>query len=211
MKYSRFFSGLFLSFALILMVAAFFMAMALPGTKPTLVEAADEAQDRVVAAMDAICQGDFAAAEPYLLGQPSLGADRTPEELAGRLIWSDFLESLSYQLSGECYATDTGVAQDISLTYLDISSVTANLAQRGERQLTQLQQEATHTSQIYDENGEYRQDVVERVLHTSVLEALREDAKTITATFTLQMVNRNGQWYIVPNADFISALSGGIQ
>jgi hypothetical protein len=211
MKYSRFFSGLFLSIALILMVAAFFMSMALPGTKPTLVSSAQEAQDRVVAAMDAICQGDFSAAEPYLLGQPSLGADRKPEELAGQLIWADFLKSLSYQLSGECYATDTGVAQDISLTYLDISSVTANLAQRGEQQLTQLQQEADHTSQIYDENGEYRQDVVERVLRTSVLEALKEDAKTITAAFTLQLVNRNGQWYIVPNSDFISALSGGIQ
>ena len=210
MKISRFFSGFFLFLALVMMAAALFMVMALPGTTPTLVSQPQEAQNRVIAAMDAICQGDYASAEPYLLGQPSLGADRQPEDVAGQLIWRDFLRSLSYALSGECYATDTGVAQDISLTYLDISSVTANLAQRSERLLTQLQQEATHTSQIYDDNGDYRQDVVQRVLQAAVLEALNADAKKTTVTFTLQLVYRDGQWYIVPNSDFIHALSGGI-
>lgn len=210
MKISRFLSGIFLYLAIGLMVTALFVAMYFPGAKPTLVSPPQEAEDRVVAAMDAICQGDYAAAEPYLLGQPSLGADRKPEDLAGQLIWRDFLQSLSYELSGECYATDTGVAQDISLTYLDISTVTANLAQRSERLLTQLQQEASHTSQVYDENGEYRQDVVERVLRTAVLEALNEDARNTTVAITLQLVNRNGEWFIVPNSDFIHALSGGI-
>ncbi len=210
MKISRFFSGFFLFLAIGLMITALFVAMYFPGSKPTLVSPPQEAQNRVIAAMDAICQGDYASAEPYLLGQPSLGADRQPEDAAGQLIWRDFLRSLSYELSGECYATDTGVAQDISLTYLDISSVTANLAQRSERLLTQLQQEATHTSQVYDDNGDYRQDVVQRVLQAAVLEALNADAKNTTVTFTLQLVYRDGQWYIVPNSDFIHALSGGI-
>lgn len=210
MKISRFFSGLFLSFALILMVLAVLMAMALPGTKPTLIGTADEAQAQVVAAMDAICQGEFDAAEPYLLGQPNLGADREPSDPAGGLIWDAFLESLSYELAGNCYATDTGVAQDVSFTYLDISSVTANLAQRSEKHLTRLQKEATHTSEIYDDAGNYRQDVVLQVLHTVVQEALQEDATYVTTNFTLQLVCRNGVWYIVTNSDFIHAISGGI-
>ena len=210
LKFSRFFSGLFLSLALILMALAILMSMALPGTKPTLVGTAQEAQNQVVAAMDALCQGDFSGAEQYLLGQPSLGADREPKDPAGGLIWDAFLDSLAYQLSGNCYATDTGVAQDISLTYLDISSVTANLAQRSEKHLTRLQQEATHTSQIYDESGNYRQDVVLGVLHTVVQEALQEDAQYISCTISLQLVCRDGTWYIVPNSDFIHAISGGM-
>ena len=102
------------------------------------------------------------------------------------------------------------MAQDVTLTYLDISSVTANLAQRSESHLEKLQQEATHTSQLYDESGNFLQEVVLRVLNTAVAEALQEDAQRTTCTFTLQLVNRNGQWYIVPNSDFISAISGGI-
>ena len=211
MHISRFFSGLFLYCALGLMALALFLAMALPGATPTLLSPAQEAQDQVTAAMDAICRGDFSAAEQYLQGQPSLGADRELEDPAAAMIWEAFLDSLSYELSGACYATDTGVAQDVILHCLDISSVTATLSQRSEAHLTQLQKEAVHTSEIYDEDGNYRQDVVLQVFRTAVQEALQEDAQHITATFTLQLVNQNGSWCIVPNNDFIHALSGGIQ
>ena len=210
MKLSRFFSGFFLTAAIALMCLALVLVMGQPGAKPTLMTTAQDAQDRVSAAMDAICQGDFTAAEPYLLGQPKLGVDRAPTEPAAALIWDAFLDSLSYQLNGSCYATDTGVAQDITLTYLNIPSVTANLAQRSESHLEKLQQEATHTYELYDENGDFLQEVVLQVLQTAVAEALQEDAQHITTTFTLQLVYRDGLWYVVANSDFITAISGGI-
>ena len=210
MKLSRFFSGLFLSCALAMMGLALVLVLSQPGTTPTLLSPAEEAQDQVVAAMDALCAGDFSAVEQYLLGQPSLGADQEPQSAAGALVWDAFLDSFSYELSGKCYATDTGVAQDITLTYLSIPSVTANLAQRSETHLTRLQKEATHASQVYDDDGNFRQDVVQQVLHTVVQEALKEDAQYTTCTFTLQLVCRDGQWYVRPNSDFISAISGNL-
>ena len=210
MKLSRFFSGLFLCLGLGLMFLAICLVMGQPGTQPTLVGSSQEPQNQVVAAMDAICQGDFSGAEQYLLGRPSLGVDRELQDPAAAMIWKAFVESLSYELSGDCYATDTGVAQDITLKCLDISSVTANLAQRSEKHLARLQQSATHTYEVYDENGNFRQDVVQQVLSTVVQEALQEDAQYTTTAFTLQLVCREGQWYIHPNSDFISAISGGI-
>ena len=110
MKISRFFSGFFLSVAIVLMCLALVLVMGQPGAKPTLMTTAPEAQAQVSAVMDAICRGDFSAAEPYLLGQPKLGADRESSGAAADLIWDAFLGSLSYQLNGACYATDTGVA-----------------------------------------------------------------------------------------------------
>ena len=210
MKLSRFFSGLFLCFGLGLMFLAICLVMGQPGTQPTLVGSSQEPQNQVVAAMDAICQGDFSGAEQYLLGQPSLGVDRELQDPAAAMIWKAFVESLSYELSGDCYATDTGVAQDVTLTYLDIPSVTANLAQRSEKHLARLQKQATHTSEIYDENGNFRTDVVQQVLNTVVQEAIREDATYTSTTFTLQLVMRDGQWYIISNSDFIRAISGGM-
>ena len=210
MNFSRFFSGLFLTLGLGLMILALMLTMALPGAKPTLLSPAADAQNQVISAMDAICRKDFSAAEQYLLGQPSLGVDREPADAAGAMIWEAFLESLSYELKGDCYATDTGVAQDIAFTCLDIPSVTEGLAQRTEETLTKLRQEATHASEIYDDSGNYHQHLVQDVLNASVRDALKEDSKTTTVTFSLQLVNRDGQWYIVPNSDFISAISGGM-
>lgn len=210
MKLSRFFSGLFLALGLGLMFFAICIVMGQPGTQPTLIGSTQAPRDQVVAAMDAICSGSFSDAEQYLLGQPSLGVDREPEDPSAAMIWNAFVQSLSYELSGECYATDTGVAQDITLTCLDITSVTANLAQRSEKHLERLQKEANHISEIYDDDGNYRQDVVMKVLSTVVKEALKEDAQYTTCTFTLQLVSRDGKWYIRPNSDFISALSGGM-
>ena len=43
-----------------------------------------------------------------------------------------------------------------------------------------------------------------------VQEALKEDAQYTTCTFTLQLVCRDGQWYVRPNSDFISAISGNL-
>lgn len=210
MKLSRFFSGLFLYAAFGLIMLALFLIMAKPGTTPTLLSPAQDAQDQVVQMMDALCQGDFSTVEHYILGNPSLGVDREPADAASALIWNAFVDSLSYELSGECYATDTGVAQDVTLTYLDIPAVTQELAQLSEKHLTKLQQEATHTSEIYDENGNYHSDLVLKVFNAAVAESLQENSSFISSTFTLQLVQRDNQWYIISNNDLISAISGGM-
>lgn len=210
MKLSRFFSGLFLYAAFGLIMLALFLIMAKPGTTPTLLSPAQDAQNQVVQMMDALCQGDFSAVEQYILGNPSLGADREPADATSALIWDAFVGSFSYELSGDCYATNTGVAQDVTLTYLDIPAVTQELAQLSEKHLTKLQQEATHTSEIYDENGNYRSDLINKVLSAAVAEALQENSSLTSSTFTLQLVQRDSQWYIISNNDLISAISGGM-
>ena len=210
MKLSRFFSGLFLYTALGLIMLALFLVMAKPGASPTLLSPAQDAQNQVVQMMDALCRGDFPAVEQYILGNPSLGVDHEPADTASALIWDAFVDSFSYELSGECYATDTGVAQDVTLTYLDIPAVTEGLAQRSEKHLAKLQKEATHTSEIYDENGNYHSDLVLKVFNAAVAEALQENSSLTSSTFTLQLVQRDNQWYIISNNEFINAISGGL-
>ena len=106
MKISRLFSGLFLFFGMVLALLAICLVMGQPGTKPTLIGSTQVPQNQVIATMDAICRGDFSGAEQYLLGQPSLGVDRELEDPVSAMIWNAFVESLSYELSGDCYATE---------------------------------------------------------------------------------------------------------
>lgn len=179
---------------------------------PVLLEPAVDAQNRAAAMMDAVAAGDYETAGTIILGNPKLGVDRDAKDLSGRLIWKAFVESYEYELVGDCYATDSGVAQNIRVTYLDISSVTRNLKERTHNMLNERVENAEESELdlIYDENDAYREDFVMGVLEEAVRIALQEDAVTTSAEFTVNLVYRNGNWMVVSDQSLLNAISGGI-
>lgn len=162
------------------------------------------------AAMDALTAADYSALEQMLLGTPDLGLNRDPADPVGVLIWDALEDSRSCRFLGELYATEKGLARDVELSYLDISSVTKDLRQRAQVLLAQRVAQAQDVSEIYDSNNEYREDFVMAVLRDAVLEALAEDAETTGVRITLELIYDNGQWWIVPDDALIRAISGGI-
>lgn len=177
---------------------------------PILLTPSQEAAHRTEAMLDAVCQGDFSTAESFLLGQPSLGADRPSTQEAGVLFWDAFVASLSYELQGPCYATDSGLCQNVAITCLDIHATSATLGQRSALLLEALLAQSDDTSDVYDENNNYREDVVMQVLRSAVEDALEEDAVYRTVTVTVTLIHSDGQWWIVPDAALLNAISGGI-
>ena len=111
---------------------------------------------------------------------------------------------------GELYATDSGVAQNITVTTLDMGSVTANLKERSEKLLERRVKAAEDPDEVYDENNEYREDFVMQVLYDATVQALNQDAKTVTSDVTINMIYENGQWWIVSDPALLSAITGGV-
>ena len=177
---------------------------------PVLLAPVEEARSQAEIMMDAVAAGDYETAGTVILGEPELGVDRLPEDEAGVMIWEAFVESYQYELIGECYATDSGVSQNVRVTYLDISSVTQNLRQRSQTLLEERIAQAENVSDLYDENNEFHEEFVMAALHDAVRDALREDAKQTTVEFTLNLVYRDGDWLVVLDSDLKSAISGGI-
>jgi hypothetical protein len=177
---------------------------------PVLLEPPLEAKHQVIGLMDAVCQGDFSAASTYLQGQPSLGVDREATDKVGVLIWDAFCDSMSYELVGECYVTEDGLAQGAKLTCLDITSVTATLKERSQVLLEQRVEEAEDLDDVYDEKFQYREDFVMNVLYDAAVAALKEDAKTMTTELTLKLSYQGDQWLIIGDKDLLDAISGGI-
>lgn len=210
MKNFRVFSAVFVFLFLQIAAVALLICFSPISRQPILLTPSQEASLRTEAMLDAVCQGDYAAAEDFLLGQPSLGVDRPAAEEAGVLFWDAFVESLSYELQGPCFATDSGLAQSVSITYLDIDATASSLRQRSEGLLEELVSNSENTDDIYDENNNYREDVVMQVLRTAVENALAEDAAYQTVTVTVNMIHRDGQWWIVPDDALLGAISGGI-
>ncbi len=210
MRKMNFFSGLFGLLGFCAAGLGLFLALYNLDAKPLLLTSPEAARNQLTQTMDALCEGDYGTAGETLYGKPNFGMDREAAEPVSALVWDAFLESLSYELAGECYTTDSGLAQDVVLQGLDIASVTANLGQRSQDLLTQRLQEAENPSELYDENNDFREDLVMEVLYEAAQDALEEDAAMKTWEITVNLVYEGGQWWVKPETALLEAVSGGI-
>lgn len=180
------------------------------GQPPILLSPPDDAKNVLTTMMDAVCDGDYEQASRTILGTPDFGADRESDSDVGILFWNAMRESMDYELVGDCYTTDSGLAQNITFTYLELESVTSQLGEKSKAMLEQRVQQAEDPSEIYDEDHNYREDVVMEILHDSAVEAIEENAKTITVELTVNLTYQNGQWWVVADKALLHAISGGI-
>lgn len=211
MKWITKFFGLVFALAGIA-VAAFTVRLSMDNLNsiPVLLAPVEEAEQQAVELMDAVASGDYAAAGTMILGNPKLGVDRDPADAAGVMIWEAFVKSYSYEMIGDSYATDSGIAQNVRVSYLDMGSVTANLRERSQALLEERVAQAEDVDQIYDENNDYKEEFVMAVLNDAVTDALKEDAKMTGMEFAINLVYRDGSWVVVSDSALMAAISGGI-
>lgn len=210
MKLSKFFSGIFAVLGTVLAAGTVLLSLQALDREPVLLQVPEAALDRAEAMMEAVCAGDYAGASGYLYGTPDLGVDREPADETGALLWEAFQDSLRYSFTGECFATDSGLVRDVTVEFLDVSSVTEGLKDRAQTLLARRVAEAEDVDQIYDENGEYREDFVMEVLNDAVHQALEEDGTYASRQISLNMIWEDGQWWILPDTALLEAISGGI-
>jgi len=208
--FSTLLSVLFLLVGISAAAAAVWLGANYANAQPIMLAPPESAKACLVTMLDAVCEGDYRGASQQILGKPDLGADNDPEDPVGDLLWERLLQSMDYRLEGDCYTTDEGLAQDIVLTCLDLTSITENLRARSQAIMEQRVAEAEDTSEIYDENNEYREDFVVSVLADTVREALAEDARTTTVSLTVNLKYQNDQWWVVADSDLLDAISGSI-
>ena len=210
MRISKFFSGLFALIGIAIGAGAVFLCLNSLDREPVLLKAPDTAAVRVDALFQAVCDNDYAAASALIYGSPALDAVQEEEDPVSALIWEAFVDSLGYQLQGECYASGSGVAQDVAISYLDIASVTQGLQERSRDLLMQRISEAEDMEEIYDENNEYRQDFVADVVTDAAKTALSKDARYVETALTVNLVYAQGQWWILADDALMQVISGGM-
>lgn len=210
MKIARFFACIFGLLGTVLMVGSIGLCLMSLDAPVELKEVPAGAVECAETLMDAINAGDYVAASQVMYGQPDLGVDRKPAEEAGVMIWDAFIGSISYEFKGGCYATDSGIARDATITAMDIPSVTAALSQHAHALLTARVESAEDMAELYDEENNFREDLVADVLREAVVRALAENAELVTRDVTLNLICREGQWWVVPDQALLQAISGGV-
>ena len=205
MKIAKLFSGIFAALGAVLMLAALVLSLASLNASPRLVRVPQGAVDQSQALLDAIAKGAFDAA-----GKPELSGEPEAEDAAGQKIWDAFVGSLSCEFRGSCYATDTGLARDAVVTALDVSTVTEAVGEYAHALLTQRVETAEDMSELYDEENNFRQDLVDAIVLEAVDQAIRENGQTASFDVTLSLIQRDGQWWVVPDQALLQAISGGL-
>ena len=210
MKISKFFAGMFALLGIAVAAATVWLCLQSLDKEPVLLRRPDAAVSRVDDLFRSGSEDDYTAASRLIYGEPDLGGDREHMEKISAMIWDAYVDSFRYELVGDCVPTDIGGAQQVTVTYLDITGVTDGLQDRSRALLQQRVAEAEDVEDIYDENNNYRPDFVDGVVTDAAREALREDASYLETELTVELVYVKGQWWILADQALMQAISGGI-
>ncbi len=153
---------------------------------------------------------EFETAQNLIYGQPDLGLEGVPTDALTKMAWDLVQLNLEFSWEGDCYLQDAVLYRDATVRYMEAASVTDTLPIRAHALLTQQVEAATDMEQLYDEIGEFREDLIDDVLKAALTQALLEDVRSVTTKVTVQLVHRDGQWWIVPDTALLTALSGGL-
>ena len=208
MKIARFFSVIFGIFGILLLVGSICLCLFSLKAPVRVLELPQEAVNTSEAFAQALNDGDLTAAAQYIYGQPDLGATGTPEDPETAAVWDAFLNSISFEYTGKLMAVDAGLARTASVTTLDIAGVTEKLPERTQALVNQKIVSAESLTEVYDETGSFREELVTEILRQALQQSLDQDARTVSREVTVKLINRDGKWWVVPDQALLQALSG---
>lgn len=210
MKIAKFFAGIFGLIGTLLLAGSIglcLFSLDAPVRTAGIPEAAMDCSEDFSRALS---EKDFSAAQDCMYGQPELGLSGEPEDELVGMVWDLAQLNFSFSWRGECYYQDAVLCRDATVRYFDTESVTQNLQLRAHTLLTQRVEAATDMAELYGEGGEFRQDLMDEVLKAALTQACMEDVQALTADVTVQLVHRDGRWWVIPDKALLTALSGGL-
>lgn len=211
MKLGKILAPVFAVLGLILMITTTGVCLMSLDAQPRG-EVPQEAADCAVAMLNAIAQGDFSAAAEKMYGTPDLGVSEnlTAEAAA---VWEIFRTGIrcsipagteQYTVSGSSFAVEAEVSVP------QIASITDSLTAHARDLMNERIAAAEEMADIYDENNDFRQDVIEAVMAQAMDLALEEEPEYQTCKTTLGLVRENGRWWVVPDETLLKTLAGGL-
>lgn len=208
MKIARFFAIIFACIGAVLLIGSmgFFL-----WNRNADVRVLELPREAVVVSEDfaqALNDGDLEAAAQLMYGQPDLGVNQIPEDPETALLWDAFCSSIRMEFTGD-YAVEQGsLVRTGSISNLDVSAIVGKFPERVQALLDQRIASAQSLTEIYDEQNNFREELVDQVLREALQQTLAQDGETVTREVTLKLVNRDGRWWVVPHQNLLQILTG---
>lgn len=209
MNQTKRFSTVFAALGVLLLVLAIAVSFLALNASAVLIGGGKKAESQTQVFMDALCEGDYAAAESLLLGAPALGLESTPQTELAAIFWDAYSDSLSYTFAGDCYPGESGLCRDVTVTALDIPAVMVGLQERLPALLS-ARVAVTDPNEVYNEDGTYRDAFVMELLCREAEAVLEAEDWYVSQTITLHLTCQDGKWLIHPETALMKLLAGNM-
>lgn len=208
MKIARFFACILACIGMVLLVGSMGFFLWNRNAEVRVLELPQEAVAVSENFAQALNDGDLEAAAKLMYGQPDLGVSTLPETPESALIWEVFCSSIAVELADGWAVEQSSLVKTGTITTMDVHSVFAVLPKLVQSGLDQRIAAAEELSDIYDERNAFRVELVEEVLEEALQQALTQENQTITREVTIKLVNRDGNWWVVPDQNLLQTLTG---
>lgn len=209
MKISKLASAVFAVVGTVLLVGSVVMSFVALSKPAKAVKPTEEANACAQSVLSALDEGDFDDVVGYLYGKPSLGLDREPATAEGKQIWNAYRDSITVTTEERCCGEGTSIYQTAQVTAMDIPATLSRLDKRAGELLKQRIDAAEDSALLLDENGEVPQTLKDEIRGQALTQVLSE-AKTVTTQITFQLIEKDGQWWALPDQAMLDILSGGV-
>ena len=208
MKIARVFAVIFGILGLILMIGTTVLCFGALEA-PVVAQVPEAVKDCAEEVVELLQAGDLDKVGSKLYGRPNLGADNA---LAGEsaAVWEIFRNGISCELVSDYYVSGSSFAVDAVIHVPDISSITDTVTDHARMLLDERIAAAEKMAELYEENGEFRQNVIDEVMNQAVELAFAEEPEMLTFDTTFGFAYQGKLWYMVPDGRFMQALSGGL-
>ena len=210
MKISKLASAVFAVAGTVLLIGSVVMSFVALGRPATAVEPTREANDVAQSVLSALDHGDLLKVGTYFYGAPALGLDREPATAEGKQIWNAYRDSIAVTTDGYCYGEGTNIYQTAKVTAMDITGTLSQWDKGAGELLKQKIDAAEDPAVLLDEGGDVPQTLKDELRGQALTQAL-SDAKTVTTQITFQLIEKDGQWWALPDQAMLDVLSGAVK
>ena len=159
---------------------------------------------------DALSREDWEAAYSYLGNYNSLGLEAIPEDRVAARFWQVQKDTWRFTVHPGYEVAGTRVTKQVTVRCLDVNAVAAPLGDAVQAILTEAVEQARLKSEVYEEDGTYREELVLAALDASVEDALKHTAEhTFDRELTVYLRYLDGSWKIDADTELLGVLTGG--
>ncbi len=154
-------------------------------------------------------RGDYAAAYSCLSDYTGLGLENEPNDENGKLVYQKLRESYSHTVMGEATVNKLSAFVPVRFRYLRIRDTERSIEGEVNTLLEKVVKENPR-NMVYDADNKYLPEVTEKVYSDALAGVMKNVSNFYTTEqFNIELVYKNGQWYIVTSPEMLNAIIGG--
>ncbi len=160
--------------------------------------------------LDCMKRRDWDGAYDDLYNYASLGLESPPEDELSRMYWDAQLAALDYSAAEGSEMSGTRMIKRVTVRFLDLDAVSREIGVRVQALLEEKVKNAYLRSDVYDENGAYKEEIAYDALYAATKSVLSDTgAYRQTRECTLILRFADNRWRVEVSPAFISALTCG--